>query len=529
MAAERKYTIAFQTKTELKAVEDTTKAVTEAGNAAEEAGDKFVQAAEDAEKAFKRTKETAKDSSDAFSEAGAEAGQKFNEGAEKGKGKITWTQDLAGAAAEAWQLGTMIGEQIGGAITRIWENGGFSWEALLNLEEAEDAIAQLAVGIEELNRDLAKESAKFWSEYWGNGIKGADEWLSAFKRNMEEAEARFKILDAIQQARDKQKVSQIGSAAAGALSKVATSDMPESQKIEAAAKIEAAKQAQLAEVRKRQRERDIQEAERAARLQEDDVRAKQTAEVKAQDRARAFQQAEENAKRAIKGSGSTDKAITDQIRAQEFERVSQSTGIQVSPDQDARQELQKVKAARLAAEEQLRKLQLEATGKRRVTQIEQETDNQETSAAAARAAEETAARVKQAREKEAAAAKKKEEDDKKALEKAQAEDATKPGSAEADARQVVRQVASSTGNAGAKARLDGLSQDLEDGTASTANLEQLTALAELLRKANNKQNVKMAETLTNALERMLGDINSQEPRIQALEARIEALTRTPVT
>lgn len=529
MAAERKYTIAFQTKTELKAVEDTTKAVTEAGNAAEEAGDKFVQAAEDAEEAFNRTKRTAEETGQSFGEAGKDAGRKFSQGAEEGKGKIAWTQDLAGAAQEAWATGTMIGEQIGAAITRIWENGEFSWAALLNLEEAEDAIEDLKVKIHALNQSLAEESAKFWSEYWGNGIKGADQWLDAFKRNMDEAEARFKILDAIQQARDKQRVSQINSTAAGALTKVSNSDMPESQKIQAAAKIEAEKQAQLAEVRKRQRERDVQEAERAARLQEDDVRAKQTAEVKAQDRARAYQQADENAKRAIKGSGSTDKAITDQIRAQEFARVSQATGIQVSPDQDAMQELQKVKAARLAAEEQLRKLQLEATGKRRVTQIEQETDTQETSAAAARAAEDTAARVKQAQEKEAAAAKKKEEDDKKALEKAQAEDATKPGSAEADARQVVRQVASSTGNAGAKARLDGLSQDLEDGTASTANLEQLTALAERLRQSNNKQNVKLAETLTNALERMLGDVNSQDARIQALEARIEALTRTPVT
>lgn len=525
-----------------KAATDTAGKMDAAGKAAEKAADTMAEATGEAasqtgdslDEMFKRAKGIVdgslakmQEAKEEAGEAGDAAGEGFAKGVEGKVKDIQWTQDAMGAATKAWELGSLIGDEIGKAMTYALNTGSFdgfmdhwvesvaskmgiitdAWE--VNLKKIKDSE----------NQSLA-DSRKQYLE-WRDSLSKAPAqdavtWLGQVKQEAQAAQTALRELQALQAAVRRASLDKIGQDEADALDAIdADPVLPESRKIKERQRVKA--EAEMQRLRERQNAR---EEERAggfkgvlsAKDQLETTRLIETAQIK-----RGTEWSEIKAAADKLGRG-PDGELDKDVAQQQFDSVAKSRGVtdmQYGDDEQAK--AKQAIAAREQAESALAEAERQQSALRSRLAVDDASDIDSTQRSLSRGAGQADRQSTAVAGQEAAAVQA------EAQRQKDAETQRLQGIGNESATQAVAdldQLSAAAKDPAFKQKLEELRATLTDADGATAfDVQRIQQYLESLKTSNVEGQRLIANTLGSMADVQL-NFNSQ---ITSLKAQVEQL------
>jgi len=342
---------------------------TQAEAKVENLGDEFDQSMARAKAAIAGAEAKLADLKDGAGQAGQQAGEALSDGVSQGAGKgglsggIGAVMDVSSSIQEAWQIGTMIGEGLWGAIERTMEDG-FSWESILGkdaaTQEAEataQSVSNAISAIKATHADLVQQL----SSTPDNATKWLDEINEKSKRALDAMQSLQKI-----QAAKESAAQQIGnSALADRKAAIEASTAPKDVKAQQMADAEAEHAKFSLSLRERGRQTQNETLGAKASGAQREYVEKDAAAGQQRRRAEAAQKADVEAESyAANYAGNPEHLIKEQ-RDAAYQRSLKAQGFDPGSFGDAKQE----QAAKAAAD----KAAKDAAAKARQAALERDT------------------------------------------------------------------------------------------------------------------------------------------------------------
>lgn len=540
MNSERSYKLIFKTEAELAGAKAAETAVAKVGVAAkkvEESAAEMSKRMMSELKAEQAAKEPSSKVVDDAANLGKAVGGAFSSAVEQATKGIQWTQDTQAAAKAAWDIGSLIGSTIGGAIERVYDRG-LNWRAVFNLTDLKETQAESEAAIKRVYASVMAESETFWKTYRGLGDANAGSWIDKLKAKVDLAKAAMDGLKAVQDAVVRANMSRAEADAADKSGQIdADPILSTSAKMAAKAKV----QEELA--RKQLEERKRNRANEASSDAADLARQKQNVEDLRKEEARrglvatASQKAKAIERANLAGQPKADEATKAAIKKDAYNQAGAEYGVTLNPANNAEQDLMEVKKQRRDAEKALEKAAMGAANKAAVRKIEADADVENTEREIQRKRIATSKAVGEQIDKEQSAQNKADEEQRNAKDRAdaipdEAFNSPEQKSAMTDARSAVNAAAQSPSiDDATRARLAALQQDLQGSTASNQAQQQLESLANRLlesyQSSHNAAALALAEKITQAIRAMQSNDARVQQRLSELETAIQGLQNHP--
>lgn len=461
--------------------------------------------------------------------AGEDAGDGYAKGVKGKLGGIQWTQDALTAASKAWELGTLIGTELGKAMEYAMRTGSFEgfWDHWVEGLASGFGIDTSAWEVnlkklEEVTERSLRESRAAYEKWVAEMNKAPDQDAITWLKNLAEEAARTKAalddLQAIQAAVQRAAMDQIGQDEADKLAAIdADPVLTDGEKIRARQRVKNETESQRLTQRQKGFERERGAARDNTLNASGDAAAKREIESAQSTRARIWSEMRDIAEAGAKDKdGKLDEKVADQL----FNNIAKQRGItdmeygdsEQKKFEDARKAREEAEAAATEAERRERAI-------RQRTSIEETSDVTNTQRTQQRESGQAEREARAADARDAAAAQA--EKDKAAA----AEQARLQGIGNESATRAVGEMdslISQASNPEFKAKLEMLRATLTDSDGATAaDVQRIQAFLEQVKTSNADGQRAIANTLASMVEvqrNFSADIYSLRAEVDTLKA-----------
>lgn len=523
------------------AVQKTVEATEEALKSASEAGDQMLEGGKDALEEFRSDfqarmaalkEQLAKTGDEGGSDFVKELAEKLETGgAAAVTGFLSNPAVIATLAVGAASLGTVIGRELGKAITFQFQDG--DWAGLISqtLDDLAVKAAQIGIASARAGEELRErvrvgleedlKAIQEWRDELGKPpANDSLKWLDDLKTRADAATEALRNLAAIQAAERRANMDKIGQDEAEALEDVDLDEnMPESEKIKRRAEIRREAEQKRLEERSRGRSQEVERADAQAQLAERAVPEKERIAKAQEERAAMWAQIRSEAKQLATGN---DGKVIESVERQQFKMIAEQRGMgDLEFDEDEKKKAEAARREADAAAKEAETARRNAAAVRERVGIEETSDREITARKMDRQDRATERTVQKQVDKEI-----------------EADPTTKLSEPTPDPLQdqvtaagaELNRLAQATGDAGTKANLEDLKRKLEDGRGDTeAEIQAVLQMLEQIRQdpARASEALQQAMTAVQGISQQITELGQNTAN--GLSAAARAIEQTNST